>query len=101
MNLAAITHGHQAQLAAWDLASRAQTLLRNVSRTAPIQIILFHHIYIYIHMKRTIKVQLHQLKRFVLECFTRAVWNVLDWWQCAAVMRRETVTVMPSYCGGG
>jgi hypothetical protein len=24
----------------------------------------------------------------------------VDWWQCAAVMQREAVTVMPSYSGG-
>jgi hypothetical protein len=25
----------------------------------------------------------------------------VDWWQCAAVMQRETVTVTPSCSGGG
>jgi hypothetical protein len=25
----------------------------------------------------------------------------VDWWQCAAVMQREAVTVMPSCSGGG
>jgi hypothetical protein len=25
----------------------------------------------------------------------------VDWWQCAAVMQREVVTVMPSCRGGG
>jgi hypothetical protein len=25
----------------------------------------------------------------------------MNWWQCAAVMQREVVTVMPSCSGGG
>jgi hypothetical protein len=25
----------------------------------------------------------------------------VDWWQCAAVIQREAVTVMPSCSGGG
>jgi len=25
----------------------------------------------------------------------------VDWWECAAVMQREAVTVMPSCSGGG
>jgi hypothetical protein len=25
----------------------------------------------------------------------------VDWWQCAAVMQREAVTVMPNCSGGG
>jgi hypothetical protein len=24
----------------------------------------------------------------------------VDWWQCAAVMQKETMTVMPSFSGG-
>jgi len=31
---------------------------------------------------------------------TRAVEKFVDWQQCATVMQREVVTVMPS-CGGG
>jgi hypothetical protein len=25
----------------------------------------------------------------------------MDWWQCAAIMQREEVTVMPSFSGVG
>jgi hypothetical protein len=27
--------------------------------------------------------------------------KIVDWWQCAAVMQREAVTVMASCSGGG
>jgi hypothetical protein len=37
------------------------------------------------------------LERHLREPFEKFV----DWWQCAAVMQREAVTVMPSCDGGG
>jgi len=51
---------------------------------------LFHACLIYIIIKHVKGIKLQgPCERFV------------DWWQCAAVMQRETETVTPSCSGGG
>jgi hypothetical protein len=40
---------------------------------------------------------MYQLQGYILEPFEKFV----EWWQCAAFMQREAVTVMPSCSVGG